>query len=54
MFIDCCAHGVKWTSPCAECTAANIASEKRILSEEEERIRMFESKVSKALIDSTN
>jgi len=45
MSIDCCAHGVEWTSPCDACTAANIASEKRILSAEEERIRMFESKM---------
>ena len=43
MSIDECRHGKPWESPCPDCVSENISSEKRAMSEEEERIRMLEA-----------
>jgi hypothetical protein len=48
MSIDECRHGKPGDSPCPDCVSENIASEKKAMSEEEERIRMLESIMPKA------
>jgi hypothetical protein len=45
MSIEVCRHNIPWESPCLDCASENISSEKIYLSEEEERIRMLESKM---------